>query len=206
MKKSRVVGPGPVAGSVIVTAGKTSGPVRGIPGPRPKPGQLRTLREGRRVRTEAAVARKAETVADVEEALVAAHGGDFSALNAVNVRKLARHHAMHDKALDAVEKDGVILNETTLDAEGRPIATRARVHPGADFALRLADNLGVSADAQMLTPKARGAGRRDEALTLFLERERKQAELRASLGAIDTEVVFTEEDDEDEKGGTDAAQ
>lgn len=190
------LGPG---GSLIVPAGsKASGLPRGVGGPKRKGAHLKTLRENARFGPmgalrgeELELARRvgperfAETRQAYEEA---AEAGNFDRLSRQSAGRMSRLANLHDAAVDSVEKDGVVIEEAMLGADGTPLSTRKKVNPAADFALKTAETLGLTAQEQLLTPAARGVSKKDEAVSRFLER---QAMLRDSLklNAVDAEVL-----------------
>jgi hypothetical protein len=182
------------SGALIVSEDfRLSGPAKGF-GKRRTKKQREALDAGRRTskRERAAMREMGGGLGALEvfRAYDAAAEGDFSALSRLSVRRQARASKLHDEAVAVVEREGLVIDETAMDGSGNVIATRKRIHPAADFAMKSAETFGLTADAMLLTPKARGGAKRDDALTRMLER---QAQLRASLSlnppAVDAEIV-----------------
>lgn len=197
MRKS-IGKPGP-GGSIIVPADyQPRGPARGSRGkPRTKK-QLAALRTNGYRRNVDGLVKKyglavgrgdAGRAEETLKAIIEATEGRFDAFTRINVGKLARLSAIHDAALTDVERDGVTVSEDVTDSEGRIMATRKREHPALGSALKLGDVLGVSAKEQMLTPAARGAGRRDDAVADYFSRQDRVRAFLESAPAVDAEIV-----------------
>ncbi len=190
--------PGP-GGSLIVPANfRPRGNPRGVSGPPRTKKQLAALRtngfrnqaDGLTKKYELAVERgDGKRAKETLEAILEATEGRFGALARVNAGKLARLSTIQDAALDEVEKDGVTLREDVTDSDGRVLGSRRREHPALGAALRLGEVVGVSAKDQLLTPAARGASRKDDAVVDYLQKQDKVRGWLAEHPPVDAEVV-----------------
>jgi hypothetical protein len=181
------------AGSLIVSPEyKLRGAARGKAKKRTKT-QLRALAAGRRrskADREAVTATGRKNAPEVLRAYDAAGDGDFGPLTRLSLRRQARASMLHDAALDAVEEDGLMVSEDSFDGEGRVVASRKKVHPAAEYALKSAEAFGLTADQQLMTPKARGVAKRDDRLAEFLDRQARIRSEAALNGPVaDTEIV-----------------
>lgn len=184
MKKAdRKTRPGP-AGMLIVEQGFRLGGARRGQAKRRTKRQLAALREGRSMKKadREAIEAAGPNAPAVRDAYRATQAGDFAPLASLNLDRAARASSLlFDRALDAVEKSGSpISSEVVYGSDGKIVASRQRLHVGAELALRAAETFGISADAQGLTPRARAATKKDEGIGDFLAR---QAKARASLEA-----------------------
>ncbi len=207
-RSERKARPGP-DGLLIVPPGyKLGGEPKGGARKRTKK-QTKALAAGRhRTGRERALVREygRDDAPKIIEAYDAAGTGDFGPLSKLSLRRHARGSMLYDAAVEAVEKDGLVLLEEATTGDGVVIGSRRKIHPAADFALKAASTFGLDSEALLTSPKARNVSKRDDAITAHLERQREWRESAAENaaitdGAIDSEVV--EDVPEPEKEGDD---
>jgi len=183
-------------GTIVVGPGfRLSGALKGRAKKRTAK-QKRALAEGRRqtkAERDAVALTGRRNAAEVHGAYDAAAEGDFGPLTRLTLRRHARASMLVDSSLDAVEADGLIVTEDAMDAQGNVIASKKRIHPAAEFALKSAETFGLTAADQLLTPRARGVAKKDDRLGEFLERQaRIRGELALNGPVVDAEIVDEE--------------
>src|SRR5262249_4537937 len=97
--------------------------------------------------------------------------GDVSGVSMLAARGLAESE-LHRRALsNRIAADGPIVGEAVIGAGGEQIGVRLKAHPGIEPMIGLSQQLGHTATEMRITPKSRGEGAKDEAITKALHRD-----------------------------------
>ena len=123
----------------------------------------------------------------------AAAEGDFSELDRLNLQRLGELGLLHDEAVRSC-RDQLLVEEKVIDpTDGKTvIASKVKLNPLADFAIKTAPLIGVDADQMRATPRAKAVQGRDEAVRSYLERDRQASE-SLKLRAVEVEVIEEKE-------------
>lgn len=112
----------------------------------------------------------------VERYMAALVDGDMSAIDPIVGMGIAEAELMRRQAVDEVRERGVLVREDLVGADGTIIGSRLKQNPAAEVVIELNKQLGMTAQDQLLTRKARGEGAVDAALAMRLARD---SQLRA---------------------------
>jgi hypothetical protein len=99
-----------------------------------------------------------------EAYLKALREGDLSGLEEVTATALAAMSGLHASELEKLMEEGLSVEQDFFGKEGEVIGSTFKVNPRADPLLKISEQLGLTASAQAITPKARGEKKRDEGL------------------------------------------